>query len=50
MADLRDRAGLAPITEVYPNASTEKLIELCRNERRIELAFENHRYFDTLHG
>lgn len=46
-ADLRDRAGLAPITEVYPNASTEKLIELCRNERRIELAFENHRYFDT---
>lgn len=46
-ADLRDRAGLAPITEVYPDASTEKLIELCRNERRIELAYENHRYFDT---
>lgn len=46
-ADLRDRVGLPAITEVYPNATTEKLIELCRNERRVELAFENHRYFDT---
>lgn len=46
-ADLRDRAGLVPVTEVYPNASTEELIKLCRNERRVELAFENHRYFDT---
>lgn len=46
-ADLRDRAGLASITDVYPNATTEELIELCRRERRIELAFENHRYFDT---
>ena len=45
--DLRDRAGLAPITEVYPNASTEELIELCRKERRVELAFERHRYYDT---
>lgn len=45
--DLRDRAGLASITDVYPNATTEELIELCRRERRIELAFENHRYFDT---
>lgn len=46
-ADLRDRVGLPAITEVYPGATTEKLIELCRNERRIELAYENHRYFDT---
>ena len=46
-ADLRDRAGLAPITEVYPNATTEELIELCRKERRVELAFERHRYYDT---
>ena len=45
--DLRNRAGVAPITEVYPNADTEELLELCRKERRIELAFENHRYFDT---
>lgn len=46
-ADLRDRAGLDPITDVYPNASTAQLIDLCRQERRVELAFERHRYFDT---
>ena len=46
-ADLRDRAGLTPITSVYPNASVDELIELCRKERRVELAFERHRYFDT---
>ena len=46
-ADLRDRAGLDPITDVYPNASTAQLIDLCRKERRVELAFERHRYFDT---
>lgn len=46
-ADLRDRAGLDPITEIYPDADIDKLIELYRQERRIELAFENHRYFDT---
>lgn len=46
-ADLRDRSGLKAITEVYPGASTERLIELCRQERRIELSFENHRFFDT---
>lgn len=46
-ADLRDRSGLKPITEIYPGASTSRLIELCRQERRIELSFENHRYFDT---
>ena len=45
--DLRDRSGLKPITEVYPNVTTAELIELCRKERRVELAFENHRYFDT---
>jgi hypothetical protein len=46
-ADLRDRAGLKPITDSYPNATTDELIELCRRERRIELAFESQRYFDT---
>lgn len=45
--DLRDRAGLKSITTIYPNATTDELIELCRKERRVELAFENHRYFDT---
>ena len=46
-ADLRDRAGLPPVTTVYPDASVEELIDLCRKERRVELAFERHRYFDT---
>ena len=46
-ADLRDRAGLSPITDAYPNAGVEELIELCRKERQVELAFERHRYFDT---
>lgn len=45
--DLRDRSGMKPITEVYPNATIDQLIEYCRQERRIELAFENHRFFDT---
>jgi hypothetical protein len=46
---IRERVGLPAITDVYPEAAsnTEQLIELCRRERRIELAFENHRYFDT---
>lgn len=46
-ADLRDRAGMDPITDSYPEASVEELIELCRKERRVELAFERSRYFDT---
>lgn len=45
--DLRNRSGLKSITEVYPNATTDELIELCRKERRVELAFERHRYYDT---
>ena len=46
-ADLRDRSGMSPITDVYPGATVDQLIEYCRQERRIELAFENHRFFDT---
>lgn len=45
--DLRDRAGLKGIMTTYPGVTTDQLIELCRQERRIELAFENQRYFDT---
>jgi SusD family. len=45
--DLRDRAGLPSILEVYPGATTEKLIELCRQERRVEMSFESQRFFDT---
>ena len=41
------RSGMEPIMDIYPNATTEELIELCRKERRVELAFERQRYFDT---
>ncbi|MDR0892669.1 MAG: RagB/SusD family nutrient uptake outer membrane protein [Mediterranea sp.] len=46
-ADLRNRSGMAPITDIYPGATTDELIELCRKERRVEMAFECSRYFDT---
>lgn len=45
--DLRDRSGLESIEEVYPGSSTVDLIDLVRKERRVELAFEGHRYYDT---
>ena len=38
---LRDRAGMPDITE-----SGAALLERYRNDRRIELVFEQHRYFD----
>ena len=46
-AELRNRSGMAPITEAYPGAPTAQLIDLVRKERRIELAFEGLRYYDT---
>ncbi len=46
-AELRDRSGMAPIEEIYRGASIDELIELVRKERRIELAFEGHRHYDT---
>ena len=47
--ELRARSGMAPITNIYPEAAndTNMLLELLRRERRIELAFEGHRYYDT---
>lgn len=45
--ELRARVDMKPIDEAYPNASVEELLDLCRKERRVELAFENHRFFDT---
>ena len=39
---IRERAGMPEIT-----ASGQELVEAYRQERRIELAFEGHRYFDV---
>jgi hypothetical protein len=43
--DIRDRAGMPPINQTLNNTK-EKLREVIRNERRIELAGEGQRYFD----
>lgn len=43
--DIRDRAGMPPVNQVVNNTK-EKLREVIRNERRIELAGEGQRYFD----
>lgn len=46
---IRKRAGVPDLEEVYPDCQTDQNLmrELIRRERRVELAFENHRYFDT---
>ena len=46
---IRERAGLPEIQSVYPDVvgNQARMREMLRRERQIELAFENHRYFDT---
>lgn len=48
---IRARVGVAGVVEAYGKAgiplTNKKLRELIRRERRIELAFEGHRYFDN---
>lgn len=43
---LRRRAGLRPY-ELQAGLSKEKMRDIIRKERRIELAFEGHRFFDV---
>jgi hypothetical protein len=45
---VRDRAGVPNFTTVYPGVSQDSMRSLIRRERRIELAFEDKRYFDLL--
>lgn len=49
MNKVRERAGLPNIEDVYPSAkgNKEKMRELIKKERQIELFFECHRYFDV---
>ncbi len=42
----RERAGLPGIKECYPNATTVELIELYKQERRVELNNEGSRFRD----
>ncbi|MFD2727602.1 RagB/SusD family nutrient uptake outer membrane protein [Hyunsoonleella rubra] len=47
IAAIRNRAGIAqPDNYLASIASTEDMRELIRNERRIELSFEGHRFWD----
>ena len=51
MKQIRERAGICPdgAYDAYLEEcakSTEKMRELIRNERRLELCFENHRFYD----
>lgn len=43
---IRARAGLKPIQELYPGATTAQLLELYRKERRVELNNEGSRFRD----
>ena len=47
--ELRARSGMGPILDAYPEAAGNAVLlrDLIRKERRIELAHEGHRYFDT---
>lgn len=46
---IRKRAGVPPIEDVYPDVVGNKELqrEYIRRERQLELCFENLRYFDT---
>lgn len=44
---VRSRAGLTDRADVE-NLTTEQMRAMIRNERRIELAFEGHRWFDLI--
>lgn len=48
--ELRARVALPSITESYPHADDNELLDLCRKERRVELAFENHRFLILVLG
>lgn len=45
---LRTRAGIPTLTSVYPGLSQAEMREAIRKERRIELAFENKRWWDLI--
>ena len=45
-AELRERSGLPPITDAYPDADIHTLIDLIHKERQVEFAQEGLRYYD----
>lgn len=45
---IRTRAGIPTVSDVYPGLSQAEMRKVIHRERRVELAFENKRYFDLL--
>jgi hypothetical protein len=43
---LRDRAGMITLTQAMPGLSKDKMRDVIRNERKVELAFEGSRWVD----
>ncbi len=46
--EIRERAGIPALSDVYPGATQQEMRAHIRRERRIELAFEGKRYFDLI--
>ncbi len=46
MKDIRTKAGITTDTYIDECTTTDQMRELIQNERRLEFAFENHRFFD----
>ncbi|WP_293312743.1 RagB/SusD family nutrient uptake outer membrane protein [Pedobacter sp. UBA5917] len=45
---IRNRAGIPTISSVYPGLSQDNMRAVIRKERRVELAFEDKRYWDLI--
>lgn len=45
---VQNRAEVSPLFELSPGTTAEQLIQAIENERRLELAFEGHRFSDII--
>lgn len=45
---IRNRAGVPTISSVYPGLNQDQMRAVIRKERRVELAFEDKRYWDLI--
>lgn len=48
MDEIRTRAGIPTLSVTYPGLSKDQMRTIIRRERRVELAFEDKRYWDLL--
>ncbi len=45
---IRNRAGIPTVSSVYPGLNQDQMRAVIRKERRVELAFEDKRYWDLI--